>query len=131
MKTNRNIKPFHNGKNRRTGRPTGVRRTQKAAATANNPQAEEIRQAWVAAKMKARAEKEARRKDGPCCSTEAAKKATHLRLLKTLHATVCDRVWNSALSRWEGIMPRRFGRENAVPMSHFRDFARKHGYRSR
>tara|TARA_B100001142_G_scaffold114591_1_gene116752 strand:+ start:2501 stop:2896 length:396 start_codon:yes stop_codon:yes gene_type:complete len=131
MKTNRNIKPFHNGKNRRTGRSTGARRTQKAAATANNPQAEEIRQAWVAAKMKAREEKEARRKDGPCCSTEVAKKATNLRLLKKLQATVCDRVWNNELSRWEGIMPRRFVRENAVHMGHFRDFARKHGYRSR
>ena len=81
--------------------------------------------------MKAREEKEARRKDGPCCSTEADKKATNLRLLKKLQATVCDRVWNNELSRWEGIMPRRFVRENAVHMSHFRDFARKHGYRSR
>tara|TARA_Y100000766_G_C18916114_1_gene611517 strand:- start:1323 stop:1718 length:396 start_codon:yes stop_codon:yes gene_type:complete len=131
MKTNRNIKPLHNGKNRRTGRPSGARRTQKAAATANNPQAEEIRLAWVAAKTKAREEKESRRKDGPCCSTDSAKQATNLFLLKKLQATVCDRVWNNELGRWEGIMPRRFVRENAAHMSHFRDFARKQGYRSR
>jgi hypothetical protein len=131
MKTNRNIKPFHNGKDRRTGRSSGTRRTQKAPATANNPQAEQVRLAWVAAKLKERAEKNARRKDESCCMTEAAKKATNLVLLKKLQATVCDRVWNNELSRWEGVMPRRFVRENAVHMGHFREFARENGYRSR
>ncbi len=131
MKTNRNIKPFHNGKDRRTGRSTGARRTQKASATANNPRAEEIRLEWVAEKLKARAEKDALRKDGPCCSSEAAKRTTNLLLLKKLQATVCDRVWNNQLSRWEGIMPRAFVRENAMHMAHFRDFAREHGYRNR
>ena len=131
MKTNRNIKPFHNGKDRRTGRQAGGRRTHKGPATANNPQAEEVRLAWVAAKLKQRAERDGRRHDGPCCSSDIARTATNKRLLKVLQATVCDRVWNNELGRWEGVIPRSFVRTHAVHMTHFRDFARENGYRNR
>jgi len=133
MKTNRNIKPFHNGKNRRTGRPSDPRRTSNRSATANTPDADAdaVRLAWVAAKLKQRAIKAERSDSGNCCSTEAAKKATNERLLKILHTTLCVRVWNGLLGRWEGVLPRRFVREHAVHMAHFRDFARDNGYRSR
>ena len=131
MRTNRNIKPFHNGKDRRTGRPTGARRTGKANPIANNPEAEKVRLAWVAEKLEQRAKQDENRSEGPCCPTEAAKTATNQRLLKILQATVCDRVWNGLLGRWEGVMPHRFVRANAVHMAHFRDFARENGYRSR
>jgi hypothetical protein len=82
MRTNRNIKPFHNGKDRRTGRPTGARRTAKANPTANNPDAEEVRLAWVAEKLEQRAKQAEGRSEGPCCSTETAKTAMNQRLLK-------------------------------------------------
>jgi len=131
MKTNRNIKPFHNGKDRRTGRPTGPRRTTKRPVTPINVEAEAVRLAWVAAKLKERTIMAERRDAGVCCPTEVAKKATNQRLLKLLHATVCDRVWNDLLGRWEGVLPRRFVREHAAHMPHFRDFARENGYRSR
>ena len=131
MRTNRNIKPYHNGKDRRTGRPTGARRTVKANPTANNPEAEKVRLAWVAEKLEQRAKKAEQRNDGPCCSTEVAKTATNQRLLKILQATVCDRVWNGILGRWEGVMPRSFVREHAAHMPHFREFARENGYRNR
>lgn len=131
MRTNRNIKPFHNGKDRRTGRPTGARRTGKANPIANNPEAEKVRLAWVAEKLEQRAAQAEKRSEGPCCATEAAKTATNQRLLKILQSTVCDRVWNGLLGRWEGVMPRRFIRANAVHMPHFRDFARENGYRNR
>ena len=131
MRTNRNIKPFHNGKDRRTGRPTGARRTGKANPIANNPEAEKVRLAWVAEKLEQRTAQAENRSEGPCCATEAAKNATNQRLLKILQSTVCDRVWNGLLGRWEGVMPRRFIRANAVHMPHFRDFARENGYRNR
>tara|TARA_B100000767_G_scaffold235687_1_gene229077 strand:+ start:1782 stop:2177 length:396 start_codon:yes stop_codon:yes gene_type:complete len=131
MRTNRNIKPFHNGKDRRTGRPSGNRRTGKANLTANNPEAERIRLAWVAEKSERRAKQAEGRSKGPCCSTETAKKATNQRLLKLLQATVCDRVWNDLRGRWEGVMPRSFVSAHAVHMPHFRDFARENGYRNR
>ncbi len=131
MRRNRNIKPFHNGKDRRTGRPSGARRTGKANPIANNPEAEKVRLAWVAEKLEQRAAQAENRSEEPCCATEAAKTATNQRLLKLLQATVCDRVWNDLLGRWEGVMPRRFIRANAVHMPHFRDFARENGYRNR
>lgn len=131
MKTNRNIKPFHNGKDRRTGRPTGNRKTGKLPAVANNPRAEEVRLAWVADKLNKRAKQAENRNNEPCCSTEIAKKMTNNRLLKVLQTTVCDRVWNDLLGRWEGVMPRSFLREHAAHMPHFRDFARENGYRNR
>lgn len=134
MRTNRNIKPHHNGKNRRTGRKSNNPRTNKGPATSNNPRAEQARLAWVAEKLLERELKAAAAQantNGPCCSTDAEKQATNLRLLRELQATVCDRVWNENLGRWEGIMPRRFVKKNAQHMPHFRDFAREKGYRSR
>ena len=130
MRTNRNINPHHNGKNRRTGnRKNGRSTTKKGPATANNPRAEEIRLEWVAAKLEERNKKAEARNVGPCCPNDAAKMATNLRVLASLQGTVCDRVWNELLGRWEGVAPRSFVRKNAVHMAHFRDFARKNGYR--
>ncbi|MDG1554633.1 MAG: hypothetical protein P8R00_00135 [Candidatus Poseidoniaceae archaeon] len=135
MRTNRNIKPHHNGKNRRTGRKSTARRVNKGPATANSERAEEIRLAWVAAKLLEREQKAAAAADahakGPCCANEAAKNATNLRLLRELQSIVCNRVWNETFGRWDGVMPRAFVNKNAAHMPHFREFARENGYRSR
>lgn len=130
MRTNRNINPHHNGKNRRTGNRKGGRSTtKKGPAKGNSERAESIRTKWVAAKLEERKKKEEARSVGPCCPSDAAKMATNHRLLASLQSTVCDRVWNELLGRWEGIVPRSFVRKNAVHMVHFREFARKNGYR--
>ena len=135
MKKNRNIKPHHNGKNRRTGRKSTARRVNKGPATANSERAEEIRLAWVAAKLLEREQKAAAaaaaHAKGPCCADDAAKNATNLRLLRELQSIVCNRVWNETFGRWEGVMPRAFVSKNAAHMPHFREFARENGYRSR
>ncbi|MBL6885302.1 MAG: hypothetical protein ISR21_06370 [Candidatus Poseidoniaceae archaeon] len=134
MRTNRKIKPHHNGKNRRTGRKSTARRNNKGPATANSDRAEEIRLAWVAAKLLEREQKSAAAAalaKGPCCANEAAKNATNLRLLRELQSTVCNRVWNETFGRWDGVMPRAFVNKNAAHMPHFREFARENGYRSR
>ncbi|MBT3441754.1 MAG: hypothetical protein HN439_06535 [Euryarchaeota archaeon] len=134
MKTNRNIKSHHNGKNRRTGRKSTARRVNKGPATANSERAEEIRLAWVAAKLLEREQKAAAaaaHAKGPCCADDAAKNATNLRLLRELQSIVCNRVWNETFGRWDGVMPRAFVSKNAAHMPHFREFARENGYRSR
>lgn len=135
MRTNRKIKPHHNGKNRRTGRKSTARRNNKGPATANSDRAEEIRLAWVAAKLLEREQKSAAvaaaLAKGPCCANEAAKNATNLRLLRELQSTVCNRVWNETFGRWDGVMPRAFVNKNGAHMPHFREFARENGYRSR
>jgi hypothetical protein len=132
MKTNRNIKSHHNGKNRHTGRKSTARRVNKGPATANSERAEEIRLAWVAAKLLEREQKAAAaHAKGPCCADDAAKNATNLRLLRELQSIVCNRVWNETFGRWDGVMPRAFVSKNAAHMPHFREFARENGYRSR
>ena len=135
MKTNRNIKSHHNGKNRHTGRKSTARRVNKGPATATCERAEEIRLAWVAAKLLEREQKSAAaaaaHAKGPCCADDAAKNATNLRLLRELQSIVCNRVWNETFGRWDGVMPRAFVSKNAAHMPHFREFARENGYRSR
>ena len=135
MKTNMNIKSHHNGKNRHTGRKSTARRVNKGPATANSERAEEIRLAWVAAKLLEREQKAAAaaaaHAKGPCCADDADKNATNLRLLRELQSIVCNRVWNETFGRWDGVMPRAFVSKNAAHMPHFREFARENGYRSR
>lgn len=134
MKRNRHIKPYHNGKNRRTGRKSSARRNNKGPAKANSEHAEKIRIKWIAAKQEEQQRKASEKAEsaaGPCCASEAALNATNLRLLRELQSTVCDRVWNDLLGRWEGVIPRAFVRKNAVHMHHFREFARENGYRNR